>query len=272
MRINFIDENLLGQPGLSKYIDPKLNWERNSLSYDACVYTDKMCFGDLNLNKNNYAWIIEPPIINGENYSYIVKQHKNFNKVFSHHINLSEKIDNFIYIPHGGTWLRQEDIALHSKDKVVSCIFSNKNWNGYHRMRHRIYERFKNDSIVAFYGTGCEKPIEHKITGLKHYMFSIVVENSIENDYFTEKLIDCFLAGTIPIYCGTKNVSKYFDQKGIVFFDGDEDLPNILSKIDSVYYQRNIEAIQHNFSIAHEYIHPELKINEYIKQYHCNIS
>jgi len=272
MKIKFIDENLVGQPGLSRYMDPKLNWKKNLSSYDICIYTDKLCFGDLDIDKNNYAWIIEPPIINGENYINIVKQHKKFSKVFSYYINLDHQIDNFIYIPHGGTWLRQEDIAIHIKDKIVSCIFSNKDWNGYHRMRHRIYERLKNDSTIDFFGTGCDKPIEYKITGLKNYMFSIVVENSIENDYFTEKLIDCFLTGTIPIYCGTKNVTKYFDEKGIIFFDGDEDLPDILLKINSEYYQQHIKNIQHNFNAAHEYIYPEIKINEYIKQYNCNIS
>ena len=49
-------------------------------------------------------------------------------------------------------------------------------------------------------------------------MFSIVIENSIESDYFTEKLLDCFLTGTIPIYVGTKTTSEYFDTDGIIYF------------------------------------------------------
>lgn len=265
MTIKLIDENLVGQKGLSRYLDPKAGWETNPENYNSCIYTDRLCFGNLEENKDNYAWIIEPPIINGENYSYIARDHKKFKKVFSHHTNLQNQIDNFVYIPHGGTWLRQEDIGISGKSKLVSSIFSNKNWNAYHRMRGRIYERFKNAGTVDFFGSGSENPIEYKITGLKDYMFSIVVENSIENDYFTEKLLDCFLTGTIPIYCGTKNVSQYFNKEGIIFFDGDEDLPEILNRLNKNYYQSIVDHMVANFNLAHKYMHPELLINEHIK-------
>jgi len=264
MTIKLIDENLVGQPGLSRYIDPKVGWESNPENFETCVYTDRLCFGEVDSSKSNYAWIIEPPIINGENYINIVKDHKKFKKVFSHHTNLANSIDNFVYVAHGGTWLRQEDIAIHPKSKIVSSIFSNKNWNAYHRMRQRIYDRLK-ETNVDFYGTGCDKPIEYKITGLKDYMFSIVVENSIENDYFTEKLIDCFLTGTIPVYCGTKNVCNYFDSSGIIFFEGDEDLPSIIEKLNKNLYNETLDAVVNNFNVAHRYIHPEHTINEHVK-------
>lgn len=267
MKIKLIDENLVGQPGLSRYIDHNLGWERNPENYDSCVYVDKLCFGEVYSTKNNYAWIIEPPIINGENYLNIVRDHKKFKKVFSHHIDLSNKIDNFVYVAHGGTWLRQQDIGVHTKCKLVSSIFSNKNWNPYHRMRQRIYEEL-NNSVIDFFGSGSENPIEYKITGLQEYMFSVVVENSIESDYFTEKLIDCLLTGTIPIYCGTRNVSKYFDDNGIIFFENPEDLPKILNNISKDLYVSKLNSVVKNFNISKQYIHPEKKINEHIQQ--CN--
>ena len=85
-------------------------------------------------------------------------------------------------------------------------------------MRFRVYDRLKDDNRVDFYGSGCEKPIEFKIEALKDYMFSIVIENSIESDYFTEKILDCFLSGTIPVYVGSKTTSQYFDENGIIYF------------------------------------------------------
>ena len=120
-----------------------------------------------------------------------------------------------MYIPHGGTWLRDEDINIHEKSKVVSCVFSWKNWNPYHRMRFRVYDRLKDDGRVDFYGSGCEKEIEFKIDALKDYMFSIVIENCVESGYFTEKILDCFLTGTIPVYVGSRDTSNYFDENGI---------------------------------------------------------
>ena len=42
--IKLIDENLVGQKGLSRYSDPKINWRRDIDEYDIAIYTDRMCF------------------------------------------------------------------------------------------------------------------------------------------------------------------------------------------------------------------------------------
>ena len=162
--------------------------------------------------------------------------------------------------------MRNEDIGLHEKNKLVSFIFSWKNWNSYHRMRFRVYDRLKEDNRVNLFGSGCEKPIDYKIEGLKEYKFSIVMENNIEPDYFTEKLIDCFLTGTVPIYLGPKQVENYFDPNGIIFFNGDEDLPNILNELTSDLYDSKIESIKKNFELAKEYMFPEKIIQKFLEE------
>jgi hypothetical protein len=162
--IKLIDENLIGQPGLSRYIDPKTNWEREPETYDVGIYVDRMCFTQpIDNSKTNCAWLIEPPIINGENYINVVKNKENFKYIFTHHKNILNQAENAVYVPHGGTWMRDEDINIHEKSKVVSCVFSWKNWNPYHRMRFRVYDRLKDDNRVDFYGSGCEKPIELRL-------------------------------------------------------------------------------------------------------------
>ena len=267
MKIKLFDENLIGQPGLSRYIDPKTNWEREPENYDVGIYVDRMCFvSPRDESKTNCAWLIEPPIINGENYINIVKNKENFKYIFTHHKNVLPQAENAVYIPHGGTWMREEDINIHDKSKIVSCIFSWKNWNPYHRMRFRVYDRLKDDYRVDFYGTGCEKPIEYKTEALKDYMFSIVIENSIESDYFTEKILDCFLSGTIPVYVGSKTTSQYFDENGIIYFEGDEDLPAILEKLNAELYTSKLESVKKNFELAKEYMFPEQLIQNFLNQ------
>ena len=133
-------------------------------------------------------------------------------------------------------------------------------------MRFRVYDRLKDDTRVDFYGTGCEKPIDYKIEALKDYKFSIIVENSIEDGYFTEKLLDCFLSGTVPIYVGSKSVNNYFDENGIIHFEGDEDLPNILDTLTDELYQSKMESIKKNFEIAKQYMHPEIIINNFLNE------
>jgi hypothetical protein len=266
-KIKLIDENLIGQPGLSMHIDPKTNWEREPENYDIGIYVDRMCFTQpIDNSKTNCAWLIEPPIINGENYRDVIINKENFKYIFTHHKNLLSQSDNVVYIPHGGTWMREEDINIHDKSKLVSCIFSWKNWNPYHRMRFRVYDRLKDDSRVDFYGSGCEKPIDFKTEALKDHMFSIVIENSIESDYFTEKILDCFLSGTIPIYVGSKTTSQYFDENGIIYFEGDEDLPSILDKLNTEFYMSKIESVKKNFELAKEYMFPEKLIQKFLDE------
>ena len=46
---------------------------------------------------------------------------------------------------------------------------------------------------------------------LRPYRFVIAVENSAFEDYVTERIINAYLAGAIPIYWGTPNLDRYFN-------------------------------------------------------------
>lgn len=270
--IKFVDENMCGQPGLSPFISPKVNWQRDIDNYDVCIYTDKFCFKEIDNSKSNYAWIIEPPIINGENYRDIVKIASNFKKVFSYNRNLESKIPNFEFCAHGGTWLQESEISLNNENKnnLISFIFSDKQWNSYHRLRHRIYNELKDTKVsgnkIDFFGSGCNNRIDKKSTALSSYKFSIVMENSEEDDYFTEKIIDCFLSGVVPIYLGTKNIGKYFNETGILRFVDPEQLPSIFEKVNSEFYLSLSDVIKENFETAKKYINPEQFINKIIEE------
>lgn len=276
LKIKLVDENLTGQDGLSRYISPNSKWIRdiNSEDYDIAIFTDTKCFySQINPEKINFAWLIEPPVINGENYKRMIDECVKFNKVFSHNLDLSNSINNFIYVPHGGTWLRNEDIGIHDKTKNISFIYSDKQWNLGHRLRHNFANYLKEKEInIDYYGSGPNNRIEFKTTALKDYRFSIVIENSVVDSYFTEKIIDCFLSGVIPIYWGTSKISDYFDLDGIIQmpssnehgFDMDKTIELIMS-LDENYYQSKILHVVNNFNKAHNYSHPESVINEYIK-------
>ena len=138
------------------------------------------------------AWVIEPEIINGEDYQYTINNQDKIDYIFLHDLRKKEYFNGnkFVYIPHGGTHLRNEDIQIHEKNKLVSMIFSNKQWNGYHSFRHEIYPSVQDR--VDGYGTGCGKYIQYKSEGLNSYCFSIAMENFDSPGLFTEKVVDCF--------------------------------------------------------------------------------
>ena len=54
--------------------------------------------------------------------------------------------------------------------------------------------------------------MDDKLEAFKDYRFHVVLENSSFDHYFSEKLTDCILAGTYPIYYGCPNLEEYFSK------------------------------------------------------------
>jgi len=97
------------------------------------------------------------------------------------------------------------------KTKILSVITSDKAFTRGHIERIRfvtlLKERF-GDQVDVF-GHGFRN-FNDKWEVLAPYRYHVVIENSSEPDYWTEKVSDCYLAGTFPIYYGCTNLAKYF--------------------------------------------------------------
>lgn len=61
-------------------------------------------------------------------------------------------------------------------------------------------------------------PSDGKITTLTGYRFTLCFENTIFPGYITEKIFDCLLAGTIPIYLGAPDITDYLPPEAFVDF------------------------------------------------------
>ena len=110
--------------------------------------------------------------------------------------------------------------------KTLSCsiISSGKTDLVGHKLRHQVIAWLRlRDYDVDVLGRGY-KPFEHKQDGLLPYTYSVIIENVQEPDYFTEKLLDCFICGTIPLYWGASNISQYFNTDGMVICNDLEEL------------------------------------------------
>jgi hypothetical protein len=70
---------------------------------------------------------------------------------------------------------------------------------------NRIEQRTIQKTFKGSFPRGNEN--KHQI--LKKYKFAICFENTIFPGYITEKLFDCLLCGTIPIYFGASDVEDY---------------------------------------------------------------
>ena len=85
-------------------------------------------------------------------------------------------------------------------------------------------------------------------------MFSVAIENSTSTNCFTEKIQDCFLTGTVPIYYGPKNIGEYFDMDGILTFNTLEELNSILDSLNEDLYYSKMDAIINNYKKARGYL------------------
>ncbi len=111
-------------------------------------------------------------------------------------------------------------LAIPQKTKMLSLITSNKARYPGHKERMVFIEHLMSrlDIPVDLFGRGIN-PIEDKWQGLAEYKYSLAIENSCASDYWTEKIADCFLTYTLPIYYGCTNIGSYFPEGSYITID-----------------------------------------------------
>lgn len=161
------------------------------------------------------------------------------------------------------------DDSLHQvykKINLISFITSNKTFTEGHRFRVSCVDRINREKLnIPVFGVGY-KEIKGKIEALKDYAYSIAIENGDYKNYFTEKILDCFLTGTIPVYKGCKNIGDYFDIDGIITFNTEDELISAVSDLDMEFFNSRSQSILNNFELAKKYIYSnDILFEKYLK-------
>ena len=114
--------------------------------------------------------------------------------------------------PHSAV-LRFQDFEAGNpaKTKLCSVVCSTKAVTAGHRARLAFVQQLQAElgDQVDVYGRGFRE-IADKDAALADYRFHIALENSVQLDYWTEKLADPYLRGCFPIYVGCPNLDAYF--------------------------------------------------------------
>lgn len=213
-------------------------------------------------NRVNVAWLIEPYEICPMTYEIVRKNYNFFDLVLTHDLELLDSIPNSAFMPYGDCWIKEEDWKIYPKSKLCSIFCSEKKMTKQHILRHQCLTL---DGIDKF---GYMNRIDYKLDGLKDYKFSIVVENSNRNDWFTEKLLDCFATGTVPIYCGTRKITKFFDCMGMLSFDTFEEIDKIIKGINNniVTYEHFVNGVNNNFQLFQKFVRKDDTVLEILEQ------
>lgn len=162
-------------------------------------------------------------------------------------------------------WIKNQKIF--EKTKTVSLIASPKKFAFGHALRHAIAEQFK-DQLDLYGGVlGSPRlspgvPWGDKSEGLNDYMFSVVIENDKYETYFTEKLTDAIVTGTIPIYWGAPDIGKYFNLDGFIELTPDFDPKTLTREL----YESKLEAAKDNFERVQNMLSADDILYQMIKQ------
>jgi hypothetical protein len=205
------------------------------------------------------VWLVEPRSICPSCYQYVVDHAASFDVVLSHDIQFLSDIRlrhpngsaAAFFVPFASSFLPPPFMGLHKeiKSKLVSCFVSNKRMLIGHVLRHAVYNDARLRKRVQFYGQGAGHEIDHKVDAMAPYMFHIVIENSRARSYYSEKLIDCFLSGTIPLYWGG-NLPAAFERSGVITWNTLEDLVLVVSSLSAEEYWSRHGSVVRNYDLA----------------------
>lgn len=172
---------------------------------------NQLIFTECKLNLFKAGWVLyhEPQLLK---------------KYLEHNIEVNFKKTPGI-LPHSLENLNFHLNNKYKKNKKCSIVLSakllkNEPESIYKERLSILLKILESNLDIDIYGQGLDKLREKdvrikgyipmKLDALRDYQFSIAMENTIEDGYFTEKLTDCILSDTTPIYLGCKDIFEYF--------------------------------------------------------------
>jgi hypothetical protein len=196
----------------------------------------------------------EPPEVYKNIYTDqdVINNQNKFDLILAASPTIIKHCSNAVKFPCGSHWARPIPSDI-TKRPILSFLCGTKQWLPGHQLRHEI---LRNSNLIT----------NHTLTNSFHLsyngdkedllypaMFSIIVENSQHENYFSEKILDCFVSKSIPLYWGCPNIDDYFDRRAIAKFDTLHDLILKCNTLTPDIYFSKLDIIEKNFNTALQY-------------------
>lgn len=178
--------------------------------------------------------------------------------------------DRYLRLPHYLLYDRAVNMALNKGSKTDE-EYLNREFCNYvisnaisAPERGELIEKLNSYKQLASggrYHNNVGGPVADKIDFASHYKFSIAFENSGARGYTTEKIMEAFASGTVPIYWGNPDIAKEFNPKAFINchdFDSFDDVIEYVRKInenDELYLEMVKAPIVTEGSLAKECLH-----------------
>ena len=235
-----------------------------SISYDTLYYDHSA--------KYKVLVQIEPPeilslrrdeTINTDN---IINNSSNFDLILSWDNNILTNCSNSKKFIFGSSWINQ-DKFIPNKSNQISFLTSDKLFGNAigHKLRHEVFNKLSdkyNDFTILKLMT--PPRIEDKSVMFTEAKYSIIIENVSSPNWITEKLIDCLITKTVPLYWGCPNVGEYFNESGILTFTSFDELLILLNNLTIGHYESLVDVVNENYIKSLEYVDFHSRVGDVI--------
>ena len=127
---------------------------------------------------------------------------------------------------------------LDWQEKTEFCAMIAGNPEG---LRVNLFNSIYKYKPVHGYGNMFNRALrQSKFDVLKHYKFCLCPENSVYDGYVTEKLLDAYAGGTIPIYSGTISVDCDFHEGAYLNYMNTKDMDWFVTTIQAIDESKEI--------------------------------
>lgn len=203
--------------------------------------------------------MVEPGVVHQYHLDALRRSHTRFYRVLTWHMSLLETLPNVQFLPFGTSWISDWQTLDITKTRSVSLIASAKRDSIGHNLRHEIADWASTNLPDLELMGGGYRPFERKSDGLAPYRYSVVIENSRETNYFSEKLLDAIFCETVPIYWGCPNIAEFFDTAPMIICESAEDIKAALRSTSEQDYARRRPALQALKDTAQRYLDLETR-------------
>jgi hypothetical protein len=213
---------------------------------------------ELAINPINILVIGSEPNEYFGNHDYAVQNWDQFSVILTWSTKILNQVPNAVHITYGESWWQDSPYQYEEceKDFKVSFLRGSLLKLPGHFIRHEVFARQNEFKIPTQFWDKLgergdfDKWRQDKIDSFRPYQYSLCIENSSRDNYFSEKITDCILNKTIPIYFGCSNIEKYYNPDGIIQVRNADEIIRVCNELTPELYQTKSAAVEENFNTA----------------------
>lgn len=197
----------------------------------------------------------------------VINRSSDIHHIFTRRKRILSECSNSSFLVFGTSWVCKEKTPI--KRPAISFTTTSKmnshgadGYNLRHEVTNGLSSLKRESKLPIEYWASSRLPLnlekaDHILAESKDSMyepmFNIAIENQRCENFFTEKLVDCFMTKTVPIYFGTSDIGDFFDTRGMIIVEDMNELRDSVKQIDEDKYLSMTTYINENWERCQQY-------------------